>query len=365
MKIFLENYNGVLDIVEDMLDERGQLTDNPHEADCFLLWQDVRGVPRELARLAKNALKKPVVVMQHGRGATRDYCPPNKFELLADNILVWGESEKKRLIQVGINSEKIIVTGCPLLPRLKPRSPERLGKNVLFVPVIAQKEEPENLLVYAALKIWESQKLIGTVQTHFNDMKRAWAWQNDEMREVLNPDGTKEKRLWKRDIKNILPRWITYGGGLVNVKLSGVHDMYQYQAPLVVSGQNDPNLIDGMAELLANIDVMVCLEEGTMQLMAHALGIPVIVADIFRYENYGGCKDYDSVEKIKTSACYWTKNLSRLGNMIDHALSHPNELKRQREIVVEEEGALSLGDANANAIRAIEAIAVKPEAVAV
>lgn len=363
MKIFLENYNGVLDLLEDSLEDSGELTDNPHEADCFVLWQDVRGVCQNLAMLAKQ-VGKPVVVMQHGRGAVRDYGPPNNFKLIADKIMVWGEAERRRLLSYGISNDRIALVGCPLFSCLKERPKDRPGKNILFVPVIAQKEEPENLLVYATLKKWETEKLIENIYEKFPDMKKAWAWEETNLREVTLPDGTKEKRVWNKEVRHNLPRWVTYEKGLVNVKLSGVHDAFQYQAPLIATGQNDPMLVDGLAALLGNIDAMVCLEEGTMQLMAHAMGIPVIVVDIFNYQNYGGCKDYDRIEKIHTKACYWTNKIEKVGRLLDQALANPKELQKHRETVVQDEGSPE-EDSLANAISCIKSCIERKEAVTV
>lgn len=362
MKVYLENYNGVLDLVQDSLEESNELTKNPHEADVFILWQDIRGDFLQLAEIVKYHLKKPLVVMQHGRGATRDYGIPNNFKLLADKILVWGESEEKRLLSYGIPKERIVVVGCPMLPRFSKKQKEVPGKNILFVPVISTKEEPENILVYATLKKWESEKLIHNIHSKFSDLKRAWGWQNDEYKMVTLPDGTQEKRLWKRDVKPILPRWSTYGEGLINVKLSGVHDPYQYQSPQVNTPQGNPNLIDDLVELLPNIDAMVCLEEGTMQLFAAYLDIPIIVVDIFKYQNYGGCKDYDRVEKIHTNACYWTKDLEKVGKMLDHALNNPKELAKSRKLVCELDGGVKLeGDCNARIISTLRSLVQRNE----
>ena len=364
MRVFLENYNGVLDALEDHFDDRGELTDNPHEADVFVLWQDVRGVCKDLAQIAKRR-SKPVAVMQHGRGATRDYCKPNNFISLADKIMVWGQSEKDRLLSAGISEDRIAVVGCPLFPYLKPKDKDRQGKNILFVPVIAQKEEPENILVYGALRKWEAEKLIENVYENFQQMKRAWAWENNEVKNVALPDGSIEQRVWKTEVKHNLPRWLTYGKGLVNVKLSSVHDMYQYQSPVIQSAQNDPNLIPGLAQVLSNTDVMVCLEEGTMQLLAHALDIPVVVVDIFKYGTYGGCKNYDEVEKIKTPACYWTNKLEKVGDMVTHALNNPLELRKQRAIVCQQDGGSHLGDPLANAISVVKSCVDRKEIIRV
>ena len=90
MRIYLVDRNNVLLNLKD----RFELAEYPREADCFVLWQDVRGEMVELCRLNKEYLKKPVVVVQHGRGATNDYLPPNKFPMRADKFCCWGIGEK-------------------------------------------------------------------------------------------------------------------------------------------------------------------------------------------------------------------------------------------------------------------------------
>ena len=93
MKVYLKDFNGVL---QDLVSEFTVVTD-PREADVLVLWQDVRGDMKELCEINAKYMKKPVIVVQHGRGATRDYLPPNNFSMLADKFCCWGEKEKKRL----------------------------------------------------------------------------------------------------------------------------------------------------------------------------------------------------------------------------------------------------------------------------
>lgn len=354
MKIYCVNYNNVLDGIIPILKEKGQWTDNYHLADVFLIWQDVRGECKELADVVQNHLGKPVIVMQHGRGAVRDYGPPNKFPLTADKILVWGPAEKRRLLSYGIAENRIEVVGCPLIPLLKPPNNERKGKNVVFCPVITQKEEPENILVYATLKKWESEKLIENIYELFPKMKKAWAVEENQFRTVKLPDGTTENRLWGKQINPTLPRYVTYAKGLLNIKLTGIHDFYQYHAPIVHTEQGSEDHMQATIDLLRNTDVLVCLEEGTMQGLACALDIPVILVDIFTYGTYGGTQDYDRVEKINTPAVYRTNKIEKIGALIDNALEHKEELRKQRIKVCEDEFGANLGAINDNIIRAIE-----------
>lgn len=352
-KVYILNYNNILDDVIAHYSKTGQLTDNYHKADIFVVWNDVRGSCLEFARIVKEHLNKPLVVMQHGRGAVRDYGQPNKFELLADKILVWGQTEKDRLLKYGYLDSRIDVVGCPIFPRLKPKV-KRQGINVLFTPVIAMKEEPENILAYAALKKWECNKLIENIYENFDGLKKAWATETTTVKPYKFPDGTEENRVWKKEVVRKLPRNVTYAKGLLNTKITGVHDMHQYLTPIIASNQNEPDHISATVDLLSNIDVMVCLEEGTMQLLACAMDIPIIHVDIFNYKNYGGVENYDSVEKILTPACYRTNKIEKIGNLVDHALKNPVELRKSRIKVCEQEGGAHLGDLTANAIKSIE-----------
>lgn len=353
-KIYLENWNGIFDLVEKHYAEKGLLTNNQMDASVVVLWQDVRSAPEHLARLCRDTLGKPVVVMQHGRGATRDYGPPNNFKLLADKIMVWGQSERLRLLKYGVEDHRIAVTGCPLIPRLLPRDKTRMGKNVLFVPVIAEQECPENLLVYSELKIWETKGLQRFLNENMVNLKKGWAIENNMYKDVQLADGTVERRLWSTEVVPRLPRNITYQHGLINCKLTGLHDAPQYMSPLLMTNQNDPQHIANLVEMLMNTDVVVCLEEGTLQLLATALDIPVIVVDIFKYGTYGGMQDYDKVEKIKSPAAYWLKSLHNLQDTLDYALAHPEARRQERIQTVEHEGGANLGDITKNVVNVIE-----------
>lgn len=336
MKIFVRNYNGILDGFQDMTQKSGEYTNNHHESDCLVTWQDVRGDHKELAEIYQNRLDRPVVVVEHGRGATRDYCEPNKFPLLADKICVWGNKSRERLLKQGIDEDRIRVVGCPLLKRLKKRTTNRTGLNILFTPVISTKEEPENVLVYAMLKKWESQKLIEQIYTNFSAFKNGWATKEHIYKDFKKEDGTVESRLWSDDIVPRIPRSETYKKGFVHAKLTGIHDSAQYLVPIIGTNQGDLNHIQTVIDLLKDIDIVVCLEEGTLQLLATAMNIPVILCDIFKYENYGGMAHYDRVEKIKTPAVY-SCDLGKLPSTLDYAIQNMNEKLSQRIQVINEE----------------------------
>src|SRR3990167_4322847 len=123
MKVFSSDYNNILTKVNEELEKRGWRVENPRDADIFLLWQDVRGEMKRLAEIAVNYLRKPVLVVQHGRGATRDYEAPNKFPFIGTKFLAWGPTEKERMKKAGYG-DRTTVVGCPLLTLMAPKIPK-------------------------------------------------------------------------------------------------------------------------------------------------------------------------------------------------------------------------------------------------
>ena len=332
MKIAIRNYNGILDTFIEYIKSKGEFEENYHNADILVTWQDVRGEEKELVEIFKNRLNKPVVVVEHGRGATRDYCIPNNFPLLADKICVWGQKSINRLLKAKLDKNRVELTGCPLLKRVKKRNKKDFI-NVLFCPVISTKEEPENILVYAALKKWESSKLISNIYDNFDAMKRGWATKEFVWKDIVHPDGKIEKKLWSEDIVPRIPRSITYKKGFVHVKNTPIHDTQQYLAPVIMSPQND---IEPVLNLLVDIDLVVCLEESTLPLLATAMSIPVVVCDIFQWKEYGGCKDYDKIEQIYSPSSFRCDLIS-LGKTISRALEKGESLELGRISTIEEE----------------------------
>ena len=89
MKAYAADFNNILRDLKSMVN----LEPDPRKADVIILWQDVRGAYSEIARINSLYDKKPVIVVQHGRGAMRDYNEPNNFPMHADKVCVWGEKE--------------------------------------------------------------------------------------------------------------------------------------------------------------------------------------------------------------------------------------------------------------------------------
>ena len=361
MKLYcVKSFNNILDSVAEEAKNRNLLVDNPHDADGIITWQDVRGELRRVCERFK-LIGKKVFVVQHGRGATRDYCQPNNFPMAADYIYVWGDGEKRRLESVGLDSHAV-VAGSPLVTLLGPRILHQ-ERRVLFAPIIMEKEEPENLLVYAKLKEWESKQLYRHVKEMFPHMKRAWSTQMIEVNPKyshLVDSGQKKPTEVPHEIKYLptIPYNALYQKGCLTVAcIPGLHDAEKYQAQLLTTNQGDPSHIGRIIQCLRETDLVVCLEEGTLPLLAHALNIPVIHVDIFKYITYGGIK-YDTVERIQSQATYHTREIDALPKLVDEVLNkQENEFKRlQRIRVVEDELGPQYGNPAKNILDHIQSV---------
>jgi hypothetical protein len=310
MKAYIADFNNILIGLKSRVD----LARDPREADVLILWQDVRGTMRTLCELNKDFLGKPVLVVQHGRGATRDYLPPNSFPLLADRICVWGESELDRMKRAGYGG-RTVVTGSPLAPLLRnlDRKPHK-ETVIVYTPVIAAHEEAFNLKVFYTLKKLEYDNAIRVLDEHASSLKKGWhAW-------MVDPDCATE---------NQVPYDLLRNDFFLVSKLTGIHDQKLYHGVQIKTEVTNIIHLENTIKTLSGCDLVIGLEEGTFQLMASSLGIPTIVVNGFEYGDYGGVKDYKA-EIIQTPATAFC-DLADLSQTITHELKHKNERNHARE----------------------------------
>jgi len=232
MKIAIFNWNGVLDDVEMKLVQLGHTilprknTDTGYwkKADVIVVWNEVEmGGWAKFIRDAQKA-KIRTILVQHGRRGTSRIYPPFNELPLSKTICVWGENDKQRMVSCGVPAEHIIVTGTPILKHLKPRVPHK-GINVVFCPEHWDSEVAENFIVA------------------------------DELRKLKKVN-------------------------VVTKALEGEHRLDLYDN-VVVSKRGDPDHFAKVADVLSTADVIVSLQEGTFELLAQSLDIPVVLADIW------------------------------------------------------------------------------------
>lgn len=314
MKIYISDFNNVLAPIKDKF----EVTTSPREADCLVLWQDVRGDMLELCKINKEYMHKPVVVVQHGRAATNDYLKPNDFEMLADKFCCWGKDDYDRLVRAGY-ADRAVITGSPLVSFIKPVE-KHDGKNIVFVPIVTAHEEPDNILAYWKLKSIELEKSSQKLLKSYDKLRDSWnAWN-------VEPTSATEGSI---PYYNFNREW------RLIAKLTAIHDKRLYMGDVISTVQVNKTHLADCVSLLSVSDCVVGMEEGTFQLLAMAMGIPCVMVDGFKYKEYGGI-DYSSVEMVKTKGVRRV-NLSELEKAIDEELANPDALKSERNKVVNSE----------------------------
>lgn len=281
-KILIFDHNNVC----NFLRTKYPLANNVDDADVVVLWQDVLGIEKGVAELAKLKNKK-VVVLQHGRNATVDYA---NYPLVADKICVWGTKDEERLKSYGINPKRIELTGTDVLYHTKPRVKHE-GLNVVMRPIH-----------------WDT----------------AYIEENIILRDAL------------RKINGIN----------ITTKITEAHNPNDFDNP-VYSYRDESNHLDVCAEVLSKADVVVGAgEDGTFEMMAYTMDIPVVIADIWQPKTFLGRPPQ---EAVYTNACEVCK-LEDLEKVVLNTIANPDKLKKERWQLAYEEGGVGLPDVPADKI---------------
>jgi len=299
MKILIIKYNYITEGLEEELLKRGhqvtsKKTIHPREIkkhDVMVIWNEtVLGGSRELVAIAKS-LGKKTVLLQHGGFQNYKFriSEPFNENLLSDVICVWGERDKKNLLELGVPENRIFITGSPIFKHLKPKVPHE--KTIVFATEHGNEDIPENLCIAGTIR-----KLgINTIT------------------KLLIPN---EQNIESYDVPTNNPKW--------------------YDNP-VASDRFDENHLDICAEVLSKADVVVSLSESTFGLMAEALDIPVVCADVWIPKAYHGDERYLNYYRSYSEACTKVK-IDKLNDAIKYALKHPKHLREERKKAVEESG---------------------------
>lgn len=118
MKIYCENYNGVLDQIIPFFEE----TKNPLKAEKYVTWNDLVQPQERTVRMMQE-LGKECIVIEHGMKAVSDYQIDLKDinngmgqkPFIADKICVWGNKSKEIMLKAGVSEDRVFVVGCPNL----------------------------------------------------------------------------------------------------------------------------------------------------------------------------------------------------------------------------------------------------------
>ena len=276
-KIFWLEHNGMMQDIASHFESSSTIDG----ADIVLLWQDVMGMCKSYAHLA-HSQKKPVVVIQHGINAVNDYGPPTNYELLADKLCVWSQSDVELLKRFGISPKKYELTGTTIYSHLKPKE-KHSGINVIFKPAHWDCDLEENL------------------------------WVVDELRKIK--------------------------GINVITKVHERHNPKLFDNP-VFSDRDCAGHLDVCADVLVKADVVVGVGgDGTFELLSYAKDIPVITPNIWKPKKF--LDGTIPMEMKYTEACHLI-DLKDLRSAIWNAIEHPEFKREERKYVAEYYGGINI-----------------------
>ncbi len=279
MKFWAYNWNNVLnDVIEELLKNHEM---SMEDADVVLVWNEIKNAGWLDVVLKNQALGKKVLLYQQGIWGIDRVQPPFNEKIHSDAVLVWGEGDKERLEKAGVK-KPIYITGSPILAKLKPKKPHK-GKNIVF-----------------CLEHWDS-----------NDVPE-------------NLAVAKELRKLR-------------GANILTKALKGEHNLGLYDN-VIVTDRFDRNHLEIITDILSYTDLVVAISESTFALMAEAMDIPVIIADIWEPKERAGEKEYINFRHPFTKAVTLS-SLEDLVMNVKYQLKHP-EVKREerREMAIKNGG---------------------------
>jgi len=280
MRLFLWNHNQVLtDIAKHF-----EITSDIFQADRVVVWNEVTPLAQELITFA-HSFDIPVLTVQHGRRGSSRYFPPFNFPIISDKLCVWGKADKEALVKAGHPKEKIAVTGTTIFCHLKPRK-KHSGTVVVFCPEHWDREVEENRLTAKELRRLKGVKII--------------------------------------------------------TKVIEGHNLSFYDNP-VFSYRDDPRHLEIVADVLSQADIVVSIAEGTFELMAQYLDIPVVVMNEWKPKPFGGDKRYLNYRRLISPAAAQT-SLKNLCRTVEEHLSHPEKLQEERKKIVIAEGGTDIAN---------------------
>jgi len=297
MKLALYDWNSCLQEIVEILKPKHILLKDYQDAEKMVVWNECEhnGWKKRIDYMQERG--REVILYQQGIYGADWVRPPFNRPIISDKVLVWGEGDKKRLLKYNVPEEKIIITGSPLVHRLKPRVAHK-GKNVVF-----------------ALEHWDWGDVIE------NNIVAV------ELRKLKGPT--------------------VYTKGLETE-----NNTFAFQNP-VVSKRDTMEHLDIVAELLAKTDLLVAISESTISLFAEILDIPVVIPDVWIPKPRGGIELYTQFEKNCSNAVTICK-LEELNDTILHQLEHPEILREERRKAAIENGGLGIKDPVQNIINVIE-----------
>ena len=115
------------------------------------------------------------------------------------------------------------------------------------------------------------------------------------------------------------------------------HAPERFPGLIVMTDQLEPGHLAKTYDLIKKASVVVCLIEGTLELLAYSLDVPVIQLDILKKRTLLGREQND--EDYKPSRAAEPATLENLKEKVEYAVAHPEHLREERrEVLLEEAG---------------------------
>lgn len=308
MKILLVDFSDLMGNIALRLKERGHQMVvvekcNPVLAskrfDVAVIWHEGKQGGADIVKEFHKQGKR-VVLLQHGYKGLCGNHEPEIYELKSDAICVWGEKMKERINNLS-NKNKVFVTGCWLNELIKPRVKQE-GTNIVYFPAHWKRELDENILTAIEL-----EKLDANV------------------------------------VSKILP----------------CHNSRFYPTP-IVSNRNKKYHLSTVLELISLADLVVGTFEGTPEMFAQIMDIPVVVANIWRTQDklseYAGEKVWDFYHRDIDKGCTVVKDLRELNKTILKELENPQRLAKERKEVAIGEAGINIKDPVGEVVKVIEKV---------
>ncbi len=246
-------------------------------ADALVLAHDVSGIHQEMCATAR-AYGIPSFIMQHGRFAASDYAYNGK-EPAGDYFFAWGAGDVEMAIEGGWKPEQVIQVGAAQLHERVKAKPD--GKTVVFAPV------------------------------HL-----------ESLNSINKRNKTSAKDVWEKlcKIKDINP---------IAKLLDGEHLLEDFTGGTVcLTNRQDKGQAKKIFKLLSKASCVVSQIEGTFELFAYAMDIPVV--------HVKGSYTSDDAERWHSAA-----NLVSFEGMEDailDAIDNPEINRKERADIVKKDG---------------------------
>lgn len=271
MKAVLTNFNSITEPLINCfeLSPIASLVDKKDPPQALVVWNDML---QDFHMMCVVANQNNILsfLVQHGKGGMRDYLD-GLHAPIANVAFVWSEEDKKTAVKGGWKEDAVFIVGAPWF-HYRPEKETQKGL-VVFDAVHWDKEVEENYIAWDALN----------------------------------------------QIPGITPV----------AKLIEGHIAEKFPGKVVQTHRGMIGHLQQTFDLLKKAEVLVCMMEGTMELLAYSLDIPVIFLKEFKHTKINFATYQGEEDCLPSPACVET-DLEHLAETIERLRKNPSEKEQER-----------------------------------